>query len=332
MLLRSRWCFDKRVLHRSGVALVSPSLGAVQVVLRNGQNRLWLSSSTPSLSRKLFTGISMAQPPYLVRRGARCTGPSSREFCTGTGGGRDDHEDALISINKLVDELTSAPNQNDLAAMLMDLSRLLTEAAEKSKPYLCQQGSPLIPLLGHLIADVSKENAQKLDYALLCLIQLCETRENVSQIGRVDAVMRGLNTIIATDQDHLRHAALHGLFLLSGDAENRDRMKQNHKLKTCLESLILNSDDAATKELARKCSECIFSTTSNTNRLLNAMLGASALATLSGKSHLVVGALKILKMKSLLTMGLSTWAYSWFYGWPFAAGMVRKRLHEFFMA
>lgn len=43
---------------------------------------------------------------------------------------------------------------------------------------------------------------------------------------------------------------------------------------------------------------------------------------LAGKSKMFLVGLKILKLKPLLTMGVSVWAYSLFYGWPFAAGMV----------
>ena len=56
-----------------------------------------------------------------------------------------------------------------------------------------------------------------------------------------------------------------------------------------------------------------------TSTILAASAGASLLA---GKGKFLVGGLKILKLKPLLTMAVSTWAYSLFFGWPFAAGMV----------
>lgn len=59
------------------------------------------------------------------------------------------------------------------------------------------------------------------------------------------------------------------------------------------------------------------------NALRSGILAAGAGASLlAGKGKFLIGGLKILKLKPLLTMGLSTWAYSLFYGWPFAAGMV----------
>lgn len=59
------------------------------------------------------------------------------------------------------------------------------------------------------------------------------------------------------------------------------------------------------------------------NALRSGILAAGAgTSLLAGKGKFLVGGLKILKLKPLLTMAVSTWAYSLFYGWPFAAGMV----------
>jgi len=63
--------------------------------------------------------------------------------------------------------------------------------------------------------------------------------------------------------------------------------------------------------------------TSKSGKLFNTAIAAGGLATaFAGKSKFLLGGLQILKLKPLLTMGISTWAYSLFYGWPFAAGMV----------
>ena len=52
------------------------------------------------------------------------------------------------------------------------------------------------------------------------------------------------------------------------------------------------------------------------------MAGGAAISVLAGKSKMALVGLKVLKLKPLISMALSTWAYSLFYGWPFAAGMV----------
>eukprot|EP00939_MAST-03C_sp_MAST-3C-sp1_P004586 g4586.t1 len=50
-------------------------------------------------------------------------------------------------------------------------------------------------------------------------------------------------------------------------------------------------------------------------------IGAGAMF-LFGKGKYLLGALKLTKLSTLVSMGLSTSAYAFFYGWPFAVGMV----------